>query len=39
MQVFEMIQTVNALAGLAVLMYICFRLKRSLKAYAKSSFR
>ncbi len=35
MQLMEMIQTTNALAGLAVLLYVAFRLKRALKTYAK----
>lgn len=32
----EFLQSANALAGLAVMMYICFRLKRALKAYART---
>ena len=40
MKAFEILQTVNALAGLAVLMYISYQLKRSLKIYARTgSFR
>lgn len=40
MHAFEMFQTVNALAGLAVLMYLCAQLKRALKLYARTgSFR
>ena len=35
MQVIEMIQTTNALAGLAVLLFVTFRLKRALKLYAR----
>ena len=40
MKAFEIFQTVNALVGLAALMYICEQLKRSLKIYARTgSFR
>lgn len=35
MAYFEILQTANALAGLSVLMYICYRLKRSLRGYAR----
>lgn len=33
---FEILQTANALLGLTVLMYVCYRLKRSLKGYART---
>lgn len=33
---FEILQTANALVALSVLMYVCFRLKRSLKGYSRN---
>ena len=35
MRSFEILQTANALAGLAVLMLLSYRLKRALKSYAR----
>ena len=32
---FEFVQSANALAALAILMYVSFRLKRALKSYAR----
>ena len=32
---FEFLQSANAVAGLAILMYVSFRLKRALKGYAR----
>lgn len=36
MAFFEIMQTTTGLIGLAVLMFLCYRLKRSLKGYART---